>query len=298
MNQTELDEKSEQERLITDAMSLAPPLQEQKLEWTEKAYPLQQRLSEIQTAIKAPKNLQGQGVKYKYRSNEAILEAVKPLLKGAILTQFDEIVLIGNRYYVKAVTTLRMGEEVISAVAYARESETSRTGMDLAQLTGSCSSYARKYSISGLLLIDDNKDADAVAEQKTVMPENTVKMPKRVNVKNALEKLETLKKLADAEAKFEKKYGPDALDQLSGNGSNKAETWRMLFHIFFKKLNGDPPVDTTGATELQEEFDGMTNQCSDRNTLLLIEEGLNRNVALQTDENQKTLETLHLAYPE
>jgi hypothetical protein len=117
------------------------------------------KLAEIQSKLKAPKNQYNNFGKYKYRSCEDILEAVKPLLGEAILTINDEIVLIGDRYYVKATATIREGKESVSTTAYAREAVTKK-GMDEAQVTGATSSYARKYALNGLFLIDDTKDAD------------------------------------------------------------------------------------------------------------------------------------------
>ena len=126
---------------------------------------IQERLALIQRDLRAPKGQFNAFGKYKYRSCEDILEAVKPLLGEATLTITDEIVLIGDRYYVKATVTLRMGEEAILGVAYARE-EADKKGMDAAQITGACSSYARKYALNGLLLIDDTKDADTMDNTK------------------------------------------------------------------------------------------------------------------------------------
>ncbi|ENQ6155467.1 ERF family protein [Salmonella enterica subsp. enterica serovar Carrau] len=117
------------------------------------------RLAEIQEHLNAPKNQYNSFGKYKYRSCEDILESVKPLLKGLFLSISDEIVLIGNRYYVKATATITDGENSHSASAIAREEE-NKKGMDAAQVTGATSSYARKYCLNGLFGIDDSKDAD------------------------------------------------------------------------------------------------------------------------------------------
>ena len=116
-------------------------------------------LNTIQKELNAPKNQRNNFGNYNYRSCEDILSAVKPLLGDAILTLNDEIVLIGDRYYVKATAGISHGEHMITATAYARE-DASKKGMDLSQLTGSCSSYARKYALNGLFCIDDTKDAD------------------------------------------------------------------------------------------------------------------------------------------
>ena len=118
-------------------------------------------LIEIQKELKAPKCQYNSFGKYKYRSAEDILEAVKPLLHkhGCQLTISDEIVLIGDRYYVKATATITNGEESVQTTAYARE-DFEKKGVDSSQLSGATSSYARKYCLGGLFLLDDSKDAD------------------------------------------------------------------------------------------------------------------------------------------
>ena len=118
-------------------------------------------LIEIQKELKAPKGQYNSFGKYKYRSAEDILEAVKPLLhkNGCQLTLSDEIVLIGDRFYVKATARLSNGMESESTSAYARE-DLDKKGMDGSQITGTASSYARKYALNGLFCIDDTKDAD------------------------------------------------------------------------------------------------------------------------------------------
>ena len=122
------------------------------------------KLMGLQTELKAPKNQRNNFGNYNYRSCEDILEAVKPLLDKykVALTIKDEVVLIGDRYYIKATSTLIDIDtgDTVEASAFARESEDKR-GMDASQLTGATSSYARKYSLNGLLCIDDNKDADS-----------------------------------------------------------------------------------------------------------------------------------------
>lgn len=117
----------------------------------------------IQAELKAPKSQFNDYSNYNYRSCEDILNALKPLLSKykAAVTISDEVVMIGNRYYVKATAKLIDVEEVdsIESIAYAREDE-SKKGMELSQLTGSTSSYARKYALNGLFAIDDTKDSD------------------------------------------------------------------------------------------------------------------------------------------
>lgn len=124
---------------------------------------LGKKLSAIQSELKAPKDQYNSFGKYKYRSAESILEAVKPLLKknGTYLTLSDEICPVGERIYVKATATIYDcdSEDKISNVAFAREDD-AKKGMDGSQITGTSSSYARKYALNGLFLIDDTKDAD------------------------------------------------------------------------------------------------------------------------------------------
>lgn len=131
-----------------------------------------EKLAKIQKELKATKDQYNDFGKYAYRSAESILEAVKPLLDGAILTLTDDIVLIGNRYYIKAIATFKDGDFVESTTAYAREPETKK-GMDESQITGTASSYARKYALNGLFCIDDNKDSDTNEHHNEV--ENTPK---------------------------------------------------------------------------------------------------------------------------
>lgn len=121
-----------------------------------------QKLCEIQTKLKAPKGQYNSFGKYKYRNCEDILEAVKPLLNeyGLIISLSDEVIVIGERYYVQATVTISDGNSSISTKASAREEE-NKKGMDGSQITGASSSYARKYALNGLFAIDDTKDSDA-----------------------------------------------------------------------------------------------------------------------------------------
>ena len=119
-------------------------------------------LNEIQKRLKAPKGQYNAFGKYKYRSAEDILEAVKPIYieQNCTLTISDSIELVGERYYVKATAKLTNSEGVsVETSAYARE-DLAKKGMDEAQITGSTSSYARKYALNGLFAIDDEKDPD------------------------------------------------------------------------------------------------------------------------------------------
>lgn len=135
---------------------------------------LNQKVGDIQHRLKAPKGQYNSFGKYNYRSCEDILEGVKPLLKehNLALLIYDEIVQIGERYYVKATATITDGRESVNATAYAREPDTKK-GMDESQITGATSSYARKYALNGLLAIDDSKDADTMDNSQVQQPQNT-----------------------------------------------------------------------------------------------------------------------------
>ena len=140
---------------------------------------IKSKLNAIQIELKAPKNLYNSFGKYKYRNAEGICEAVKPLLDKykAVLTISDDIVEVGGRIYVRATATIidtesdtksKMGSDgfittqisKIEVSAYAREAD-DKKGMDAAQVTGATSSYARKYALNGLFLLDDTKDVDS-----------------------------------------------------------------------------------------------------------------------------------------
>ena len=124
---------------------------------------LYQKFLKIQAEVQAPKNQYNEFGGYSYRSCEDILGAVKPMLAaaGLVLRLSDEVVQVGDRYYIRAEAMITDGKDCITAKAYARESD-SRPKMDAAQLTGSASSYARKYALNGLFCIDDMKDADSM----------------------------------------------------------------------------------------------------------------------------------------
>ena len=128
---------------------------------------LTEKLIKVQQELKAPKNQYNSFGKYNYRSAEDILEAVKPLNaeQGLLLTLTDEPIFVGNWNYIKATARVTDGTDTVEVTAYARESETKK-GMDSSQITGTASSYARKYALNGLYLIDDTKDADTDAYQK------------------------------------------------------------------------------------------------------------------------------------
>ena len=134
---------------------------------------IKEKLTKIQTELKAPKSQFNKFGNYKYRSLEDIMEALKPLLKeiGAYLVVEDDVKLIGDRYYIVAKATFydAEGDGEISATAMARESA-QKKGMDESQITGTASSYARKYCLNGLFAIDDTKDADSMDNSQDNRP--------------------------------------------------------------------------------------------------------------------------------
>lgn len=125
---------------------------------------IHEQLRLLQAELKAPKSQYNSFGKYKYRNAEDILEALKPLAvkHGLTFTINDTLEAIGDRFYVRAeVTCTNDDSESVSVTAYAREEE-NKKGMDGSQVTGASSSYARKYALNGMLLIDDTKDADSM----------------------------------------------------------------------------------------------------------------------------------------
>ena len=147
-----------------------------------------EKLAYIQAKLKAPKNQYNSFGKYSYRSCEDILEGLKPLLEEtkSVVILSDQVKQIGDRYYIEATATLIDTEsnEKISISSLAREDETKK-GMDLAQVTGSVSSYARKYALNGLFAIDDTKDSDSTnthgkKEQQGTTSANSVLSQKQI----------------------------------------------------------------------------------------------------------------------
>ncbi len=192
-------------------------------------------LQEIQFALKAPKGQYNSFSKFKYRSCEDIVEAVKPVLAkhGLALILSDDIQCIGDRVYVKATATIT-GEkgEAFSSVGWARE-PLSKKGMDESQITGAASSYARKYALNGLLAIDDTKDADTDEHQKQV------KAPpkKRVNkslvqkyVQAFVEAIDTEDSMSMIELGEELKDSPEHAAVWGALDSKQKATVKRLIH--------------------------------------------------------------------
>lgn len=178
------------------------------------------KIMNIQQKLNVPKGNYNSFGKYKYRSCEDILEAVKPLLaeEGLILSLSDDIVQMGDRFYVKATATLTDGENTFSTTAFARE-QLDKKGMDASQITGSCSSYARKYALNGLFCIDDVKDADTMDNGSTKATADQIKFLKSVY------KGENMKKLLSANGidrieNLDKSQATKLISKIKGDNNN------------------------------------------------------------------------------
>ena len=178
------------------------------------------KLIEVQSKLKAPKSQFNKFGNYAYRNCEDILEALKPILNQvkAVINISDEVVLIGERYYIKATVKFIDGEtgDVIEASAMAREEE-SKKGMDSSQLTGSTSSYARKYALNGLFAIDDTKDSDTTnthgKDNVTTLSEAQLKRMYAIGYKAGFNK-ETI------DLNIKKKYNKEAKDMTKAEYDN------------------------------------------------------------------------------
>lgn len=176
----------------------------------------------IQSELKAPKGNYNSFGKYKYRSAEDILEAVKPLChkNGCLLTLSDSVEQVGERFYIKATARITNGTDTLEVSAYAREEETKK-GMDESQITGTASSYARKYALNGLFCIDDTKDADT--DEYTARTRGT--STKKTEKKSA----EELAKVANNK---EAKITPEATSYLSGLAEETKSDITELFKFY------------------------------------------------------------------
>lgn len=174
-----------------------------------------EKLLSIQTELKAPKSQYNSFGKYNYRNCEDILEAVKPLCAKykAVSVMGDEVIQIGERYYIKSTARLidLESEGVVENTAYARE-EAEKKGMDGSQVTGASSSYARKYALNGLFAIDDTKDSDTTNNGQTAPKEatkakQTAKTEEWKLTKSELVQVYGVKKAEATIAALEKKLG-------------------------------------------------------------------------------------------
>lgn len=195
---------------------------------TQKELSFTKKVIRVINELKAPKNLYNSFGKYHYRNAEGIMEAVKPLAAEYELLPnvSDEVVLVGERYYIKATATISDGEHVMTAYGYAREAE-NKKGQDDSQITGTASSYARKYALNGLYLIDDTKDADT-DEYKQNERANTPKKIDKTKVevlnKGITELTETINEKSDKNV---------TQDEVAKMVTNK----KFLAEIPFKQLD-------------------------------------------------------------
>ena len=194
-----------------------------------------EKLNKIQSELKAPKGQYNKFGKYSYRSCEDILEALKPhLLKyGCVVTLTDDMQLIGERYYLKATATITDADsgKSVSNVALAREDK-ERAGMSESQITGTASSYARKYALNGLFLIDDTKDADTDAYHEQTTGEKHKEEPK---IAAATAKANEVKKL---------------LVKISGDKTIAQQVWNEQY----KQDAGDIVKMNEALIELQDKL--------------------------------------------
>ena len=197
-----------------------------------------EKLAAIQGELKAPKNQRNNFGGYNYRSAEDILEAVKPICHkhNAVLTISDEIIQFGDRFYVRATATLfsAEGDGSVSTTAYAREEETKK-GMDASQITGSTSSYARKYALNGLFDIDDTKDADTMDNREcgTAKPADTAKLRKEIKI---------------------------MVDRLTGGDADKEK----MTYLFATKPNGITSLDVIPDEMIPDVYSKIKVQCDKR----------------------------------
>ena len=192
------------------------------------------KLNAIQSALKAPKTQENKFGGYKYRKAEDILESVKPLLKanGCTLTCTDELVLIGDRYYIKATATITAIEDgsSVSTTAFAREEE-EKKGMDGSQVTGASSSYARKYALNGLLCIDDTADSDTTNVGDATAPEKTSGRKPRQTAPQAAPKTEEnsgINPMMPGGVNYNKVVALYAKGKLSKSGNDYRTEWAKL----------------------------------------------------------------------
>lgn len=199
------------------------------------------KLLAIQQHLIAPKNQYNSFGDYKYRSCEDILEGLKPCLQevNAAVTISDELVLIGERYYIKATATLFCCEsgEKVSNTAYARETE-SRPKMDVSQITGSASSYARKYALNGLFCIDDVKDADSRNNQKDNEEQKKIdEQKKQAEAEKQQAELETAKISEVKQKALSKRCSDEKVDENKLLNLYKVKSFAELSEKQFRNIN-------------------------------------------------------------
>ena len=212
-----------------------------------------EKLLHIQQNLKAPKGQYNDFGNYHYRSCEDIQEALKPLLAEvkAVLLLNDEIIQIGSRFYIKSTASLCDVEstEKITNTAYARETE-DRPKMDAAQITGSCSSYARKYALNGLFCIDDAKDPDAVnvSGNRTHKEQQSKKLPAKHQEEIRSEAARTGTDLATVCGR----YGVQSIAYLSDEQYLRAMS-------AFRKMESVPYIPQHGYEEVWQDVEAYEN---------------------------------------
>lgn len=221
-------------------------------------------LNQIQQKLKAPKGQTNNFGKYNYRSCEDILQAVKPHMGEGVITLDDELVQIGERIYVKATATFRCGEEQVSTNGYAREPGLKK-GMDEMQITGAASSYARKYALAGLLMIDGEKDADAY---NTHGKENPPPQKEQAPKQNPPPQ----RKRPQQNQQFEREYTPETIydngqatnkmrmliSQLTKGGTNKDAVAKLCKGMNIKGLEEVPSIDLDKKVECISYLESLT----------------------------------------
>ena len=219
-----------------------------------------EKLSRIQAELKAPKSQRNDFGNYNYRSCEDILEAVKPLLarEGLVLTITDSIEMVGNRYYVKATATVTDGEKSISTTAYAREAD-GRKGMDESLVTGSSSSYSRKYALNGLFCIDDTKDADTM--------DNTEKPKAAPKAKTKEAPKEEPKAKAQAEQGNKDMLIHSISTMAKELGANSDDLKEVMRRHFDKTASAELTYDE--ALEMKKHFVGWVAEVKDDDNALM-----------------------------
>ena len=188
---------------------------------------LNEKLSDIQSSLNAPKNQRNNFGKYNYRSCEDILEGLKPLIKalGVSVVLSDSIEMIGHRIYIKATAKISDGADFVESTAYAREPETQK-GMSDPQLTGSAPSYARKYALNGLFAIDDVADHDSLDNSNNVQNNSNINMEQLHQIAELIQNSQT------DMMKFCAAYKIKTLAELKVTDFNKA------INQLYTKING------------------------------------------------------------
>lgn len=215
--------------------------------WPEPEVEFNHSLSSIQKELKAPKNQYNKFGGYNYRNCEDIVEAVKKIMPiGAIVSLSDEIIQIGERYYIKSTAIYRYFGLTAYSSGYARE-PLSKKGMDESQITGAASSYARKYALNGLFMIDDTKDADSkdnssdecISKPCVIKPQSIFRFdqkkhdPEEELEPNRDEKVRELKLLIE-EKKISNEWVKKSLDKLGAKSIDdlmNEHVMKMISHI-------------------------------------------------------------------